>query len=417
VETVCVQWPRLGPYHVARLRAAHDLFAERGVRLVALETAEADETYGWRTHTEAEDFAWERVFAGRSHETIGAREMEAGVRAALDRLDPAAVAITSYSHPDARACLAWCRRHRRTAVLMSSTKVDDAPRVAWREAVKRVIVGQYDAAVVSGSRQEAYLRRLGFPADLIFRPVGVVDNARFAQGADAARAAPARFAHLPGLAEGTPFFLTVNRFVARKNLPRLLEAYGAYRSAAVAAQRDPWRLIMLGDGPEEPSLRAQAEPIGGVTFTGFRQVEDLVAYYGLAGALVHPALMDQWGLVVNEAMAAGLPVIVSSAAGCAGDLVQPGVNGYVFEPTDPGALARLLGTVASLSPDARSDMAAAGRRVIARYRPEDFAIALRDALEAGSRRRDRSLSLPAAAVLGALNRLARDARAFHSIPD
>ncbi len=73
---------------------------------------------------------------------------------------------------------------------------------------------------------------------------------------------------------------------------------------------------------------------GAVCFPGFAQREDLAGLYALAEALVLPTHSDPWGLVVNEAMACGLPIIVSSVAGCAADLVEDGWNGYVVPPRD-----------------------------------------------------------------------------------
>ena len=84
---------------------------------------------------------------------------------------------------------------------------------------------------------------------------------------------------------------------------------------------------------------------------GFKQYHDLPAYYGLAGAFVHTSTVEQWGLVVNEAMAAGLPVLVSRNCGCAADLVQDGVNGFAFDPLDGDRMAALLTKVAGLSAD------------------------------------------------------------------
>ena len=250
MRAVCVQWTKFGPYHIARLRAANALFGARGIEIVGLETADADETYGWQRHTGAESFRWLRVFPGRGHETVAPRTMDSGVTASLDQVDPAAVAITSYNLPDARACLAWCRRRRRAAVLMTDSKADDAPRKAWREAIKRVIVSQYDAAIVAGTPHQQYLADLGFPIASIFQPVDVVDNARFSTAAAEARADPGRFGTLPGLAHGSPFFLSVNRFIPRKNVDALIRAYGRYRLAAGV----PWRLVLVGDGPEAPAL-------------------------------------------------------------------------------------------------------------------------------------------------------------------
>ena len=412
IRTICVQWPRLGPYHLARLRAAHERFAREGVRLVALETAGQDATYEWRTEQGATPYERVQVFPNRVFETIPAAEMHTGVTAALDRLDPDAVAIVSYSFPDARACLAWCRRRRRTAVLMSATKADDAKRVGWRERIKTVLVSQYDAALVGGTPQRAYLNQLGFSAERIFQPYNAVDNASFRERADEARQHPDTFRHLPGLDDERPFFLASNRFVPRKNLDRLLLAYARYRENAST----PWRLLLLGDGPDRPQLEAliRDQEIKGVVLCGFRQIEDLPTYYGLASAFVHPCLMDQWGLVVNEAMAAGLPVLVSTAAGCAGDLVHEGENGYTFDPLDTAALTRCLIEVAAPQTD-REAMGARSKEIIAGWAPEQFAEGLWDAVQVESDATRRAPSPVALFLLWLLRQTARTPKAFHSV--
>lgn len=412
MKRVCVQWPRFGPYHLARLRAAHRFFQERGVEVIGLETAGDDTTYEWEIERSGEPFRREQVFPNRAFETIPAAEMHDGVTAALDRLDPDAVAIISYSFPDARACLAWCRRRRRAAVLMTSTREEDAVRTRWREWVKARLVSQYDAALVAGTPQRHYLADLGFPTAKIFQPYTAVDNAFFHQGAEQARQCPEAHRHLPGLDGERPFFLTSNRFVPRKNLDRLLLAYARYREQASR----PWRLLLLGDGPERPRLEARIrdQEIEDVMLCGFRQIEDLPAYYGLAGAFVHPCLMDQWGLVVNEAMAAGLPVVVSTAAGCAGDLVCDGENGTTFEPTDTEDLARSLLEVASPQAD-REAMGTRSREIVAGWAPERFAEGLWAAVQAGRSTAGRGLSPVAQTLLWALRQAAGAPKSFHSV--
>ena len=412
---VCVQWPRFGPYHLARLRAAHHLFAEHSVEVVGVETAGNDLTYDWRVERGEEPFRRVQVFPDREFEAIPPAEMHVGVTAALDRLDPDAVAIISYSTPDARAALAWCRRRRRTAVLMAATKADDAPRVAWREHVKRRLVSQFDAALVGGTPQRRYLEALGFSPERIFQPYNVVDNAFFASGAEEARRASERWRSLPGLEANTPFFLASNRFLRPKNLDGLLQAYRRYREAAPR----PWRLLLLGDGPERPGLEAIVREYGieGVVFCGFRQVEELPAYYGLAAAFVHPALKETWGLVVNEAMAAGLPVLVSARAGCARDLVQDGQNGYLLDPRDEAALAGLMTRMASMPEGERAAMGRRSREIVDAWSPACFAKGLWRAVEAGKGAADRPLAPLPGALLWALRRTARTVNAFHTVDD
>ena len=79
-----------------------------------------------------------------------------------------------------------------------------------------------------------------------------------------------------------------------------------------------------------------------VFFPGFRQIDELPRFYAHAGCFVHPAMEEPWGLVINEAMACGLPVLSSRNVGAAEELVENGVNGWTFDPTDVQGLARLL---------------------------------------------------------------------------
>jgi glycosyltransferase involved in cell wall biosynthesis len=120
---------------------------------------------------------------------------------------------------------------------------------------------------------------------------------------------------------------------------------------------------------------------GVVYFPGFRQVEELPRFYAHAGCFVHPAVTEPWGLVVNESMASGLPVLVSRGVGCASDLVREGENGYVFEATDVGELAGLMGRVAGMSEVELAAMGEASRRVIAEWGPDRFARGLKAAAE------------------------------------
>jgi glycosyltransferase involved in cell wall biosynthesis len=112
--------------------------------------------------------------------------------------------------------------------------------------------------------------------------------------------------------------------------------------------------------------------VGNATFLGFLQYDELPAYYGLAGAFVHGSHTEQWGLVVNEAMAVGLPVLVSRRCGCAYDLVQEGVNGFPFDPHDVDQLAHLLLRVAGDSAEA-TRLGAASRQIIRNWGLDRFA--------------------------------------------
>jgi glycosyltransferase involved in cell wall biosynthesis len=216
------------------------------------------------------------------------------------------------------------------------------------------------------------------PRERIFTGYGVVDNAYFAQKADAARRDAAAVRARLNLPES--FFLASNRFIQKKNLPRLIEAYGSYRQAAGPTA---WKLVLLGDGPLKPlvlKLRENLNLTDDLLLPGFKQYDELPAYYGLASAFVHASTIEQWGLVVNEAMAAGLPVLVSRPCGCVPDLVVHGRNGFTFDPFNAKELAQLFHEVAG----GQHDLAAMGQRsreIIAPWSPAKFARSLQLAAE------------------------------------
>jgi glycosyltransferase involved in cell wall biosynthesis len=161
----------------------------------------------------------------------------------------------------------------------------------------------------------------------------------------------------------------------------LLQAYALYRERSPSP---PLSLLIIGEGELKEQLFALRDQLGlqdQVQFPGPKGYRELPIYYGLASAFVHASTTEQWGLVVNEAMAAGLPVLVSERCGCASDLVAHGINGLLFDPYDVDALAEAMIEVADRSADRRA-MGRASREIVARWSPERFAESLGSAVEA-----------------------------------
>ena len=363
--------------------------------MAAIELSRVDRTYAWAVESGNRTYPITSLFEDRDIEDVPTSEAKRRVIDALDAVAPDAVAVPGWSAPAALAAMEWCRRTGKPVVLMSESTAHDEPRRWWREAGKGRVVQMASSALVGGAPHRDYIVRLGIPAERVFLGYDVVDNAHFSAGADAVRENASGERGRLGLP--ATFFLASNRFIEKKNLPNLLQAYDRYRRRAAP---EAWHLVLLGDGP----LRAAVEGIvrelnlgGWVRLPGFQQYGDLPAYYGLAGAFVQASTSEQWGLVVNEAMAAGLPVLVSNRCGCAPDLVADGENGYSFDPSDVAALADRMLTVASDSCD-REAMGRRSREIIANWIPETFAKGLMDAATAAlaaphpaSRLHDRAL--------------------------
>jgi glycosyltransferase involved in cell wall biosynthesis len=122
---------------------------------------------------------------------------------------------------------------------------------------------------------------------------------------------------------------------------------------------------------------------------GFKQYPELPNYYGLASAFVLPSISETWGLVVNEAMASGLPVLVSDRCGCAPDLVRDGTNGFTFDPYSVEEIASAMLRVWKMEDGELKRMGAESSRIIAAWGPERFVsgleLAVVKALESGPR--------------------------------
>ena len=375
--------------------------------VTALEIAGMDRTYGWKKEEKPTVFERRTLFPNGYYEDLSDTELKPAIFAALDELSPDAVAINGYGFRDSRICLDWCNSRETKAILMTETTAADKPRFWMREFAKRILLRRFDVAICGGQRHRDYLLSLGTAPYRVFTKYDVVDNDYFRrkaeevsgsqganftpgdrellanrprEGGDSGLVKTERSEQsLPGLNDPRLFFLASNRFIARKNLRTLLQAYARYRSNAP----DGWRLVLLGSGEQEAGLRKIVADLAipDVTFAGFRQIEELPSYYAAAGCFIHPALIEPWGLVVNEAMAAGLPVIVSTGAGCADDLVEHGANGFVFDPADVSDLARCMTTLAG-DADLQTRMRARSREIIARWTVDDFAKSLWKAWEA-----------------------------------
>lgn len=370
-KPVAVLFERFGPYHRARLAAT-----SRRISVAAVEITARDATYTWDLDGRSTPFEMETLFPNGGHLSSGQSLLKA-VRASLDRIQPMAVAVPGWSAPYAVAALSWCADRRVPAVLMSDSTTDDAPRYWWREKVKARLVRICRVSLVGGERHRTYLKRLGMAEERVFAGYDVVDNDHFAHGADVARGEQS--AQRPRHSLPDRYFLASGRFVEKKNIPCLLEAYARYRRRAAES---PWELVLLGDGELRDAVERRIGILGisnVVRLPGFKQYDELPIYYGLAGAFVHASTVEQWGLVVNEAMASGLPVIVSERCGCVPELLEHGRNGYTFNPSDAGELARLMGHVASDNCN-RQAMGTRSREIIARWSPETFARGLATAV-------------------------------------
>jgi len=356
----------IAPYRIPVFNALAGL---DGIKLHVVFLAETDPVRRqWLVYKNEINFSFEVLPSWRCRAGNNNVLFNWGLSAALNRSSPDAILCGGYNYPAAWKALSWAQRNHVPFFLWAESNLRDLRSgLRWIELLKTNFLRRCDGFVVPGKSSFDYLRAYGIREESIFTAPNAVDIRFFARKTAlvCANGGVRAQYHLP-----KQFFLFVGRLVAEKGVFDLLKAY----QALPRSLREKVGLVFVGDGPQQADLRQLAKKAdrGTVQFAGFVQREELPVYYALAEALVFPTHSDPWGLVVNEAMACGLPVICSRVAGCAEDLVQDDWNGRLVCPGDTG---KLTAAMQQLSGDAslRLLMSERGRQKIAAYSPESSA--------------------------------------------
>lgn len=270
---------------------------------------------------------------------IDAREIGAAVLATR----PDVVLVPGWHSVSLVRALVACRRRRIPLLYRGDTHLGLAPRgwrrPAWRLKT-RVLLGFYSAYLAVGRRSREYLEAHGVPPTSIFASPHVVDNAWFAASAapHLTPEARARVRAELGCAPDEFVVLFVGKLNGRKRVRDTIDA--------VANLGSKTRLVVAGAGTSEMELRAVAEQRGiRASWLGFVNQSALARVYAAADCLTLPSAEESWGLVVNEALASGLPVVVADTVGCAPDLVLEGRSGATFRAGDVADFSAALARV------------------------------------------------------------------------
>jgi len=354
----------IAPYRIPVFNA---LAQHSGIDLHVIFLAENDRTQRqWLVYKDEIRFSCEVLPSWRRRTGRHSILLNWGTESALRKAAPDFIVCGGYNYLASWQSMRWARRNRVPFSLWAeSTMKDFRNDYTLTEFLKRTFLRRCDAFVVPGKSSAEYLRSYSVPEKTIHIAPNAVDTQFFAQRAEVIRqdAAVHREAlHLP-----SRFFLFAGRLVTEKGVFDLLQAYGALPPKV----RKDMGLVFVGDGLASSALRERAAATnpGSIELPGFAQREHLAAYYALADVFVFPTHTDPWGLVVNEAMACGLPIVCSNAAGCVSDLVESGWNGHVFSAGDVGQLACAMNELAR-DTELRSLMGQHSRERIEQYSPE-----------------------------------------------
>ncbi len=268
-------------------------------------------------------------------------------------------------------------------LLRSDSSLRDRPRGGLKLALKtlffQLLRRLVDGVLVSGTWNMEYWRHYmgsGFP---LFLLPYAVDNAWFQARSLEAKASRAALLAELDMQPGRPVILFASKMQTRKHANDLIEAYTRL-APAPGLEPEPY-LLLVGDGEERPALEAQAAATGlsSIRFCGFRNQSELPRFFDLATVFVLPARHEPWGLIVNEVMNAGCPIIVTDDVGCYPDLVTDGVEGFIYPARDVAALTGALRRILA-SPETAATMGQAALRRINRWSFEEDIAGLKQAL-------------------------------------
>lgn len=330
---IALLFAQFSAYHIDRCQAvAHRL--EGRAEVLAVEVATSSTTYAWEASGEVAGARKVTLFPGSNYDEVSWLRRFWRQLKALWRCDTVLIGI-GYNQIDI-ILLSWLLALIGVrVVLLSESKFDDKPRSVWKELAKALILSPYSAAIVGGHRHVAYFRFLGFRTRRVIPGYDTVGLERIREMGGGVLAPQ-------GLAHAERNFVFVGRFVDKKNLVELVEGYAVYAKAVGPEAR---RLVLIGSGQEEAAIKAAADKhgvTGQIDFPGFLGAGEVAARLSGALALVLPSVEEQWGLVVNEALAFGLPVIVSPAVGSGDALVRNLQNGFVIELGAPEGIAAAM---------------------------------------------------------------------------
>lgn len=249
----------------------------------------------------------------------------------------------------------------------------DGIRRRLRDVAIRTVVHRSAAFLPVGTQSYRFYRHFGAPEEGLFLAPYSVDNRHLAAECSLWRERRGMLREELGIGEDTPVILSVGKLVPRKRPMDLLQAFEGIQHLA--------HLVVVGDGPlmREMCLFVRTRGLTGTHFVGFQGQAELPRFYALADVFAFPSGYEPWGLVVNEAMCCGLPVIVSDGVVSQHDLVRHGENGFVYPAGDVQALRRHLALLVE-SAELRQRMGECSRQIISSWSYREGVRAMLDAL-------------------------------------
>jgi glycosyltransferase involved in cell wall biosynthesis len=354
-------WDRMGDYHRARWRAMQQIYT-RG-KVFGADLGADDALYGWQ------NTANDKLYIRLSEKPVTQGDFWRRIInyiKVVRKHHIKQVCIAGYGNKEYLTIL-FISKLMRLKVLMFAESW--YPGNKWTDRVKGLFLRQVAHNIMASGvhARNHFQDRLGFAAHRIITGYSVVDNNHFEKQITS-------HTHKAGRSDNLQTLLCIARFAPEKNLAGLIRAF--YKSELPDKR---WRLQLVGGGPMKNELQALITD-SHVELSNWIGYENLPAVYQAADCFVLPSIFEPWGLVVNEAMAASLPIILSNECGCKPDLLSD-ENGWSFGATKEEDLVRVLNLLSATPQEKLASMGKKSSEIIASFSPKTWAEKIKKAFE------------------------------------
>lgn len=342
-------------YWPARLNALNNYLKVRGIDLKVIEICGEGSPYSFVESCNDHPSYWDCLFPKDKMESLSTFVANRHIKNKLNDIQPEVIFCGPIAFPSGAAAISWTNKNKKKCIVFDDSRLEDVPRRWYVNYIKCKVYMGADAILCPSTSWNRTFNYFKFSDSQIFHGLNVVDNSFWASSINYRNVFKEKY------------FLTVGRQVTKKNFMFLLNAYKKYYDLS----SKPMHLIFVGDGPERKFLEQKtlAEDLNKfIHFIPFSSQDELKCLYKYANWFILPSRYGEtWGLVVNEAMASGLPVIVSNQVGCASTLVEEGINGYIFDPDHVENLVNILFKASSLNEEDRLIMGRNSIKIISNW--------------------------------------------------
>lgn len=347
---------KIGPYHNSRFNCIAEC---KDFKLNILETNIESNSYPWKDNLNQKYKVFELNNKKKKNLKL---QIISGVNKVLLATKPDIVFISGWNEKSSHYLLFICQIKKIPVVMLSDSRYKSIKRNIFFEFIKKILLKGCSSAIVAGKESEDYLIRLGFKSSDIFKPYDVVDNKYFFSS-DNSRVF-------------NKYILCVSRFLKCKNHIKLLKAFEAYKNNGGYLN-----LKLIGSGPEKENIIRTKEKLScakNISIENWKNISELKNYYSKAKVFVLFSTGDTWGLVINEAMASGLPCIVSKECGCYVDLIKDKNTGWGVNPENEVQLKNIFCKIDKIPKEQFLEKQRNCLKIINNYSLEKFSKAVKD---------------------------------------